>query len=489
MSLTEVYRPSLALLTDLYQLTMATGYWRAGLAERPACFSHFFRRAPFGGAYAVAAGLSDALDFLEHAAPDESDLAYLRTLTNADGSPLFDPAFIDYLGDLDWRLDVDAVPEGTVVFPHAPLLRVTGPLLQAQIVETALLAIVNFQTLVATKAARVVHAARGEPVLEFGLRRAQGIDGGLSATRAAYIGGVAGSSNVLAGKLYGIPIRGTHAHSWVMTFDTELEAFERYAEALPKNCIFLVDTYDTIEGVRNAVRVGKTLRAKGFEMVGVRLDSGDLGTLAKEARRVLDEGGFPEAKVVASSDLDEHRIEALEREDGGCPIDVWGVGTRLVTAHDQPALGGVYKLAAVQDAAGRWEPRLKLSDTPIKQSIPGLQQVRRYQTPAGAFLADGIFDALSEPDGPMTLADPEDPGKTFEVPPDAIHEDLLVPVLRGGKRVGEPVDLRAIRARASAQLAALPPGVRRNRQPAPYFCGIEQGLATLRARLQEEARR
>ena len=237
------------------------------------------------------------------------------------------------------------IPEGTIVFPHEPLLRVHGPLLQAQLLETALLNIVNFQTLVATKAARVVLAARGEPVLEFGLRRAQGIDGALAASRAAYLGGCAATSNVLAGRLYGIPVRGTHAHSWVMCFDDELEAFRAYARAMPNNCVFLVDTYDTLDGVRHAIEVGQELRRQGHEMIGIRLDSGDLAWLSIEARRMLDEAGFPKATIVASNELDEQIIASLK--DQGATIGVWGVGTRLVTAYDQPALGGVYKLAAI----------------------------------------------------------------------------------------------------------------------------------------------
>ncbi|MCA9445228.1 MAG: nicotinate phosphoribosyltransferase, partial [Candidatus Omnitrophica bacterium] len=303
--LNEIYRTGLGLLTDLYQLTMAYGYWKTGRAEREAVFHLFFRKNPFKGGYTIAAGLQYVADFVEGFRFSADDIQYLSILTGNDEKPLFEPSFLEYLADLDLRLDVDAVPEGTVVFPHEPLVRVKGPILQCQILETPLLNFINFQSLIATKASRIVTATGGEPVLEFGLRRAQGIDGGLAASRAAYIGGCDATSNVLAGKLFGIPVRGTHAHSWVMSFHNELSAFQEYAEAMPNNCVFLVDTYDTIEGVRNAIEVGKELRESGHEMVGIRLDSGDLAYLSIEARKLLDEAGFPNAAIVASNDLDE----------------------------------------------------------------------------------------------------------------------------------------------------------------------------------------
>ena len=275
------------LLTDLYQLTMSAAYWKSGRAEQEAVFHLFFRKLPFGGGYAVAAGLADAVEFLRNFRFEADDLAYLATLTGNDGSPLFGPGFLDYLGKLRMTCDVDAIPEGTVVFPHEPLVRIRGPILQGQLFETALLNVINFQTLIATKAARVCHAANGEPVLEFGLRRAQGPDGAVMASRAAYIGGCASTSNVLAGRRFGIPVRGTHAHSWVMSFDTELEAFRTYADAMPHNCTFLVDTYDTLDGVRHAIEVGRALRERGSKLAGIRLDSGDLAWLSVEARKLL----------------------------------------------------------------------------------------------------------------------------------------------------------------------------------------------------------
>jgi nicotinate phosphoribosyltransferase len=448
---TDLYRPSLALLTDLYQLTMACGYWRLGLADTEAVFHLTFRSCPFGGGYALAAGLEAAVDFLARVRFDPDDLAYLATLTGNDGGPLFPQGFLDHLATLRWSLDVDAIPEGTAVFPHEPLLRVKGPLLQTQLVETPLLTMVNFATLVATKASRVCRAAGGDPVLEFGLRRAQGPDGGLTASRAAYIGGCAATSNVLAGRLFGIPVRGTHAHSWVMCFPTEREAFAAYAEALPNNCVFLVDTYDTEEGVRNAIAEAVALRARGHELIGVRLDSGDLGALARRARVLLDHADFPFATVVASNDLDEHAIAALKAADA--PIGIWGVGTNLVTAKDQPALGGVYKLSALRGADGAWQDRVKLSENPVKISNPGIQQVVRTLDADGRFLGD-------------TLVDVRDP-----LPPSAPGqraEPLLIPVLRDGGPVGALPALPDIRARAASQLQALPPDVLRLRDPLPY---------------------
>lgn len=444
----SLYTPSLALLTDLYQLTMAYGYWSQGMHEREAVFNLTFRRCPFGGEYAIAAGLPAAADLLAHLAFDPDDLAYLSTLQGNDGGPLFAPEFLEYLGAMEWRLSVQGIPEGTAVFPHQPLLRVQGPLLQTQLVETALLNLVNFSTLIATKAARVCAAARGEAVLEFGLRRAQGIDGGLTASRAAYIGGCTGTSNVLAGRLYGIPVKGTHAHSWVMAFPTEREAFAAYAEVLPNNCVFLVDTYDTLDGVRNAIAVARDLRERGHEVVGIRLDSGDLAALSIAARELLDDAGFPDAAIVASNDLDEHRITALK--EAGATIAVWGVGTRLATAKDQPALGGVYKLAALRDDDGAWQDRIKLSEDPIKVSNPGLQQVLRV-VDGGKAVRDVLVDER----------DPVPDALTGAVP-------LLIPVLDAGRLVYTPDDVHAARARTAEQLAMLPVEVTRLADPVPY---------------------
>ena len=479
--------PSLALLTDLYQLTMAYGYWKVGRADREAAFHMTFRTLPFGGGYAVAAGLGPAVDFIEAFRFDDSDLAYLATLGGNDGRPLFDRGFLSYLGDLKLTVDVDAVPEGTAVFPHEPLVRVRGPMLHCQLLETPLLTILNFQTLVATKAARVCAAAGGDPVLEFGLRRAQGIDGGLAASRAAYVGGCHATSNVLAGKLYGIPVRGTHAHSWVMSFDDELESFEAYAAALPNNCVFLVDTYDTLQGVRHAAAVGQRLRADGHKMVGIRLDSGDLAYLSIEARKILDAAGLPDAAILASNDLDERLIESLKQQ--GATIAVWGVGTKLVTAYDQPALGGVYKLGAIQGDDGTWHPKLKLSEQTAKVSTPGVQQVRRYYHPDGTADGDAIIDELTGvPPGDVAIVDPADPLRHKAFAADARHDDLLVPVFRGGTRVYYVPPLAASRQRTADQLALFHPTTKRLVNPHPYPVGLEQSLHERKLELVAEMR-
>ncbi len=477
------------LLTDLYQLTMAQGYLLAGRAEQEAVFHLFFRKAPFAGGYTVACGLADALAFLETYAFSAEDVAFLAGLTGDDGRPLFAPRFLAHLEGLRLHVDVDAVPEGTLVFPQEPLLRVRGPILEAQLLETTLLNLVNFQTLVATKAARVHLAARGDPIIEFGLRRAQGPNGGLSASRAAFVGGCAATSIVLAGRLDGIPVRGTHAHSWVMSFDSEREAFAAYADALPNNVVFLVDTYDSLEGVRHAIEVGHALRARGHRLAGIRLDSGDLAWLSIEARRLLDDAGFADAAIVASNDLDEHVIESLKQQ--GARIAVWGVGTKLATSYDQPALGGVYKLAVVRDpGAPAWKHRVKVSEQSGKTTTPGIQQVRRFRDPGdGRFVADMIFDEDHPPGGPGgVIVDPLDPTRRRTLGPELLHEDLLVPVLRGGRVVYAPPPVAAARARTLAQLEALAPWSKRLVNPHEYPVGLEEGLAALRTRLVLAAR-
>ncbi|HEX6962585.1 MAG TPA: nicotinate phosphoribosyltransferase, partial [Lacipirellula sp.] len=471
--------------TDLYQLTMAYGYWKLGRADQTAVFHLFFRTPPFGGGYAVAAGLRPAIEFLEAFRFDASDVSFLKTLTGNDVRPLFEPAFCDYLGGLQFSCDVDAMLEGTIAFGQEPLIRVRGPILQCQLVETALLNIVNFQTLIATKAARVCQAASGDPVIEFGLRRAQGVDGGLSASRAAYIGGCAATSNVLAAKRYGIPVKGTHAHSWVMSFDSEEEAFAGYAAAMPNNCVFLVDTYDTLEGVRRAAEMGKHLRAQGHELVGVRLDSGDLAYLSIEARKILDEAGFPRAQILASNDLDERIIESLKLQ--GARITTWGVGTRLVTAYDQPALGGVYKLGAIRDEQGAWRPKLKLSEQVAKTTIPGVLQVRRFEA-AGAMLGDMIYDETAGIHPSRQIVDAKDPTRHKQMPADAQEKDLLAPAMREGRTVANPESLEDVRARVQAGLGLLHPTVKRFLNPHEYPVGLDRGLHELRMRMIREAR-
>lgn len=483
-ALSQVYATSLALHTDLYQLTMAYAAWKSGAAEREAVFHLFFRKNPFRGGFAIACGTETALQLIERFGFDESDLQYLATLRGVDGAALFEPAFLEYLRTLRLDCEVDAVPEGTVVFPHEPLMRIRGPVVACMLLETPLLNIVNFQTLIATKAARVNLAAAGDSVLEFGLRRAQGIDGALSATRASFVGGCDSTSNVLAGKIYGIPVKGTHAHSWVMLHDTELEAFRAYADSLPNNCVFLVDTYDTLDGVRNAVKVGGELRAKGHALLGIRLDSGDLAYLSIEARKILDEGGFPEAKIFASNDLDESLITSLKQQ--GATIAVWGVGTKLATAYDDAALGGVYKLSATRVRGGRWKYRIKLSEQAIKVNNPGILQVRRF-THRGAHLGDMIFDTETGA-ASGTIVDPVDPTRQKRMPAEATSEDLLVPAFRSGRRVLPTEPLTAARDRCKAQLGEFHAGIKRFVHPHQYPVGLEKALHELKTELILRAR-
>lgn len=442
----KLYKENLALLTDLYQLTMANGYWKNGLYNREAVFHLFYRKNPFKGNYALACGLQQVIEYLEDFQFSMSDIQYLGSLKGSDGAALFDEGFLNHLQRMKFSCDIEAIPEGTIVFPNQPLIRVKGPLLQAQLIETAILNIINFQTLIATKASRICSAAEGESVLEFGLRRAQGIDGGISASRAAFVGGCDATSNVLAGKLFGIPVKGTHAHSWVMCFDEELESFAAYAKAMPNNCIFLVDTYDTVEGVKNAIQIGKQLANQGQKLLGIRLDSGDLAALSIKARKLLDEAGMTDTKIVASNDLEEYKIKKLKEE--GAQITVWGVGTRLVTASDQPALGGVYKLAAIKNKNGAWEDRIKLSENAIKVSNPSIQQVKRISIDSIP-KADLIYEADTDVKDQFELMTANETVHHFTTKE---VEDLLVPILRKGALVYSLPSLTDIREKALSQL-------------------------------------
>lgn len=443
--LSTVYRPDFGLLTDLYQLTMAAGYHRHRIHQRKAIFHLFYRKPPFGGRFALSAGLPLVVDLIEHFRFSSEDVQYLGRLRGNDGQAIFQESFLNYLQRLRFSGNIDAIPEGEIVMPHEPILRVEAPLAEAQLLETALLTVINFSTLVATKAARIREAAGEDAVLEFGLRRAQGIDGGLTATRSAYLGGCDATSNVWGGRYYNIPVKGTHAHSWVMIFREELEAFEAYAAAMPNNAILLVDTYDTLEGIRKAIQVGKHLRERGHHMLGIRLDSGDMAQLSIDARRLLDEAGFPEVKIVASDSLDEYAIAKLKA--AGARIDIWGIGTRLVTAHDQPALGGVYKLGAVENDHGAYEPRIKQSETPIKTSNPGKLNVRRFFSPDGLPLGSQLYNEFSN--GPETrIVTPS--GETVDMAKDALGaSSVLKPVYREGKLVMDFPSLEETRKTAT----------------------------------------
>lgn len=479
------YNQSLSLLTDFYQMTMAYAYWKAKVNTKEAVFHMFFRNNPFQGGFTIACGLEYVIDYLENFSFDKTDIDYLASLRGNDEKPIFEKGFLDYLGLLKFECAVDAVPEGTIVFPHEPLIRVQGPIIQSQILETVLLNIINFQTLIATKAARMLIASQGEPILEFGLRRAQGIDGALAASRAAYIGGCAATSNVLAGKLFGIPARGTHAHSWVMSFDDEIEAFKEYAKALPNNCVFLVDTYDTLEGVKRAVDAGKWLRRQGHELIGIRLDSGDLAYLSIEARKILDAEGFPDAKIIASNELDENIIASLK--DQGAKIAVWGVGTKLITAYDQPALGGVYKLSAVRAPGGEWKYKVKLSEQAAKVSNPGILQVRRY-IKSGQAIADCLYDQSTDLSKGCIMVDPFDMTRQKRLLADYEFRDLLVPVFREGKRVYPEVTIEEAKENARQNLEWFHSGVKRFVNPHQFPVGLEKSLYALKTDLILKAR-
>jgi nicotinate phosphoribosyltransferase len=480
----NIYNQSLALLTDFYQLTMAYGYWKAGLDKKEAVFHMFFRRPTFKGGFTIVAGLEGVVNYLANFRFDESDLKFLAK-QEAGGERLFCDEFLAYLGNLAFSCDVDAVPEGSVVFPYEPLVRVKGPLIQCQILESPLLNLINFPTLIATKAARLRIAAGEDYVMEFGLRRAQGIDGALTAARASFIGGCNSTSNVLAAKLFNIPAKGTHSHSWVMVFDDELASFETYAKMLPDNVVLLVDTYNTIEGVEKAIEVGKWLRERGKKLLGVRLDSGDLYYLSKQSRVMLDQAGFEETQIFATNELDETLIADLKRQ--GAKITVWGVGTKLVTGDQQPALDGVYKLAAIRDPGGPWKYKLKISEQMIKTSNPGILQVKRYQK-NNEYIADVIYDIHTDLSDGCHLIDPFDATRQKIVTKNVEGHDLLVPVFRNGELVYILPKLHAIQNRAKEELSHFYPGVARFLNPHQYVVGMEKSLYELKIKLVENIR-
>ncbi len=440
--------PHPGIHTDLYQLTMAAAYFAHGM-DFTSSFELSVRRLPRERGYLIAAGLEQALDYtlgLRFSAPE---IAYLRSLPVLAG---LDPKFFEMLREFRFTGSIKAAPEGTAIFPHEPILQVTAPVVQAQILETYLLSMINFQTLIATKAARTVEAARGRSVVEFGLRRAHGPGAGDLAARASYVGGCAGTSNVLAGMRYGIPVVGTAAHSWTLANPSEEEAFRRYHQTFPQHAILLVDTYDTLAGTRRAMALGKDLR-------GVRLDSGDLLALSREVRRMLDEGGLRETKVVISGDLNEYKIDEMLAQ--GAPVDVFGVGTELVTSRDEPALGGVYKLVETLEGGKR---RFTMKFSTDKITLPARKQVFR-RAEGGRAVGDVI-----------ALEDEALAGRP-----------LLVPQVAEGRRLHPAEPLEVIRARAREELAALPEGCRRIRRPEAYPVAWSPGLTALVETLRRES--
>lgn len=466
-----------ALLTDLYELTMLAGYFDEGMAEQEAVFDLYFRQNPFEGGYAVFAGLEPALENLENFTFSRDEIDYLHSLK------LFKPPFLAYLEQFRFQGQVIAPPEGTVVFAHTPLLSLRGTLAETQLVEAMLLNIINFQTLVATKAARICHAAAPAEVIEFGLRRAQGPDGSVSAARAACVGGARGTSNVLAGQLYNLPVRGTHAHSWVQSFDSELTAFRAYAKAFPDSTVLLVDTFDTLQqGVPNAITVARELKEEGYNLRGIRLDSGDLAYLSREARAMLDAAGFPEVQILASNEVDELVIDSIKDEGGA--VDIYGVGTKLATAAGAGgvALGGVYKLV---EFSGR--PKMKITSDPSKTTLPGGKRVLRALGPQGEYLQDLICLEQDQPQGGERVYDPTNPARHTTLPQSARLVELRQVVMEGGKRLLPVESIETMASRAGQQLALLPAGCRRFCNPHLYKVSISAELKALRSRLMNEA--
>lgn len=462
-----------ALLTDLYELTMAQGYWRQGWADKPSVFQVFFRRAPFRGRFALACGQEALLDYLKRWEFTEDDIAYLQTVRGADGRNLFFPEFLEYLRGVRFSGEVLAVREGTIVFPREPIVRIQAGLVVAQLLETALLNILGFATLVGTKALRVVLAAQPDPVIEFGLRRAQGFEAGLIAARASYLAGCGGTSNVLAGKLWDIPIRGTQAHSWVLAFGNEREAFRAYLDTFPGNAILLVDTFDTLQGVQNAIDVAKELKTRGGCLRGIRLDSGNLLELSCQARRLLDEAGLHDVPIFASGDLDEYRIAKLKK--AGAKINAWGVGTRLTTAFDEPALSIVYKLTAIQNDDGTWQDCMKISSEPAKQTLPGLLRAKRLFANNQA-----VMDVLYDERDPVDLQWPArrvaDQGLSEAV-------DLLQPLWLGDRACPVEHDLTAARAYVREQLQQFDQAILWPGRGKAYPVRLARGVQARRQRL------
>ena len=475
--------PKSAIFTDFYELTMLQGYWKSGLMKRKACFDLFFRENPFKGGYTLLAGLEDALKFLENLKFTDEDIEYIGSIG------FFEKGFLEYLKGFRFTGDIHAIPEGTVVFPREPLLRVEAPLPECQLIESALLNIINFQSLIATKSARISLEAGRDNVMEFGLRRAQGVDGALTASRSAYIGGCMGTSNVEAGKIFGIPVAGTQAHSWIMAFDSELEAFRSFVKIYPNNSILLVDTYDTLKsGVPNAIKVALEMKESGGRLRGVRIDSGDLAYLSAEARKMFDSAGLNDLIIVGSSDLDEYIIHDMKIQ--GARIDSFGVGTKLVTGDGTSALSMVYKLTALQDGDGNWDMKLKISDNVSKSTFPGIKQVWRLYTPSKEMMADivemdGVVHDFSKGViGHHPVMEYQE--KYYDSIDEA--EPLLLPVMKEGRVTVENPTLNEIRGRASLQLERLHPTMRRLLNPHIYKVSLGPKLKEATEKLLKQNR-
>jgi nicotinate phosphoribosyltransferase len=476
---------NLTLLTDLYELTMMQGYFESKSNET-VIFDAFYRKNPCDNGYAIAAGLEQVIDYIKNLCFSEEDIIYLRSLG------IFHEDFLDYLKDFHFTGDIYAIPEGTIVFPHEPLVKVIAPIMQAQLVETALLNIVNHQSLIATKTARVVYAAQGDGIMEFGLRRAQGPDAGIYGARAAMIGGCIGTSNVLAGQLFDVPVKGTHAHSWIMSFPDEYTAFKKYSELYPDACLLLVDTYDTLRsGVPNAIRVFTEMRESGLPLkgYGIRLDSGDLSYMSKKARQMLDEAGFTDAIISASSDLDEYLINSLKLQ--GAAITSWGVGTNMITSKDCPAFGGVYKLAAVLDPdSGEFIPKIKLSENSEKITNPGNKKILRiYDKKTGKIRADLICleDEVYDETQDLILFDPVETWKKTKIKGGTYTlRSLLVPIFQKGECVYTSPSVMEIRDYCTREKDTLWEETMRFDNPHQVYVDLSNRLFAIKNSLLEQ---
>lgn len=468
-----------ALLTDLYELTMAAGYFEHGKLSETAAFDLYFRKNPFKGGYAIAAGLENAIQAILDTGFSKDDIEYLRSFHSSKGSKTFSEPFLHYLSSYRFNGTIRAVPEGTIIFANEPLLQVYGNLLECQIVETILLCHINFQTLIATKAARVWEAANHAPVIEFGLRRAQGPDGALSACRAAMIGGTDATSNLLGAATLHVPAKGTHAHSWIQSFETELEAFRAYATYFPDECILLADTYDTLaSGVPNAIQVAKELEDKGHHLVGIRIDSGDLTFLSKKARRMLDNAGLPYVKIVASNDLDEFIISDILAQGG--KIDIWGIGTNLVTGSGEGggALGGIYKMVEHNG-----QPKIKISSNPEKITNPGRKKIIRFYDKEGLMEADALAgDSENCSNREVLIIDPNNPLRR-KILNSEHRVELMIPVVASGKLIYEFPSLEQIRNHRKEQLSLLHDSFKRLYNPHEYKVGLTEALLRQKERM------
>ena len=475
---------NLTLLTDLYELTMMQGYYEKGQNEN-VIFDVFFRQSPCNNGYSVCAGLDQVIDYIKNLHFTYDDVDYLR------GLGIFKEDFLHYLSGFHFSGDIYAIPEGTVVFPKEPLLKVVAPIMEAQLVETAILNIINHQSLIATKTSRIVFAANGDGIMEFGLRRAQGPDAGLYGARAAMIGGCVGTSNVLAGQMFDVPVMGTHAHSWIMSFPDEYTAFKTYAEMYPDNCTLLVDTYDTLKsGVPNAIRVFQEFKDAGKPLIkyGIRLDSGNLAYLSKEARKMLDEAGFPEATICASNDLDEFLLHDLKMQ--GAAIDSWGVGTNLITSKDCPSFGGVYKLAAIQNEEGEFVPKIKISENTEKITNPGNKTIYRiYEKASGKIKADLICfaDEVIDPKQDLLLFDPMDTWKKTKLAGGTYTvREILLPIFKNGECLYKSPTLKEIAAYCREEKDTLWDETKRLFYPHRVYVDLSQKLYAVKQSLLDQ---